>query len=335
MEASARTAAVERIQDLPSVTRPGDTGYMMHVRGRTREVVREMRPLKGILVIVAGAVQSGPVQACTSFVDYSSGSAWYGMNFDWHPETEILFRIQDDIEGSRCFTMSFDTPDGPVPTVGMTADGRFSTLQVTDAPWTGPPPDSGNSYIFWPFYALVYRGADMDDISELVASDTFVQYWDPPLHVMAADATGEAMIIEVGESGNEVLERTTEPFIVMTNFMCCAWRNASPALVRGCGADRYRAAWAVLRAGGVSGPGEGLDVLRAALSTSADFPTRASMVFDPSTGTVYIAPAGRFDRAWELDIASGRLAAWPEAPAAGELTMDSAGVTVTELLSGY
>lgn len=307
----------------------------MHKRERTGKVVRDMRHWIGVLVLAAGAVPPGPAQACTSFVDYSSGSAWYGMNFDWHTDAEILFRVSTDRVGGRVFSMSFVTGDGPVPTAGMTLDGRFSTLQVTDAPWTGPSPDSGEPYIFTPFYALLFAGASMDDIAEMVLNDVFVQYDDPPLHVIAADASGEAMIIEVGESGNEVLERTTEPFMVMTNFMCSAWRGASPAIARGCGADRFRAAWAVLRAGAVTCPGEGLEVLRAALNTSGDFPTRASMVFDPSSGTVYIAPEGRFDRVWSLDVASGSLEAWPDVSAACGTTVDSSGVTLTDLLSWY
>lgn len=278
---------------------------------------------------------AGGASACTSFVDYSSGSAWYGMNFDWHPETEILFRIQTDMEGMRFFTVSFATPDGPVPTAGMTADGRFSTLQVTDAPWTGPPEDSGNAFIFWPFYALVFRGADMADIRDLVANDTFIQYEDPPLHVMAADADGEALIIEVGESGNEVLERANEPFMIMTNFMCCAWRGASPAVVQGCGADRYRRAFeALVAVEGAMSPERGMAVLEAARNGSADCPTRASMLFDAANGIVYIAPAGRFDTVWSVEIASGRMALESGDCGRTTMVMDSSGVALSELLPG-
>lgn len=277
----------------------------------------------------------GASSACTSFVDYSSGSAWYGMNFDWHPEMEILFRIQTDMEGSRSFTMSFVTADGPVPTAGMTADGRFSALQVTDAPWTGPSPDSGNAFIFWPFYALLLRGADMADIRDLVANDTFVQCEDTPLHVIVADASGDAMVIEVGESGNEVLERTTEPFMVMTNFMCCAWRDASPAVMDGCGADRYRiAVESLVAVEGAMTPERGMAVLETARNTSEDCPTRASMLFDAAKGVVYIAPAGRFDTVWSVEITSGRMALESGDCGRTTMVMDSTGVALTELLPG-
>lgn len=288
-----------------------------------------------LLPILAAAVPMTAARssACTSFVDYSSGSAWYGMNFDWYPETDILFRIRNDAEGRRSFTMSFVTFGGPVPTAGMTADGRFSALQVTDAPWTGPPQDSGNAFIFWPFHALILRGADMADIRDLVANDTFIQYDDPPLHVITADASGDAMIIEVGESGNEVLERTNEPFMVMTNFMCCAWRGASPAVIEGFGADRYRRAFESLVAiEGAMSVERGMAVLEAARSTSGDCPTRASMLFDGARGVVYISPAGRFDIVWSVDIATERMTL--ESGDCGRMTMvmDSSGVALAELL---
>ena len=83
---------------------------------------------------------AGTAGACTSFVDFSSASPWYGMNFDWHPQMEILFRIESAEDGTRVFTMSFVTEQGPVPTLGVTQGGRFCNMQVTDAPWTGPEP---------------------------------------------------------------------------------------------------------------------------------------------------------------------------------------------------
>lgn len=278
----------------------------------------------------------GASSACSSFADFSAGSAWFGTNFDCHPESEMLFKIETNTVGARVFTMSLVTGDGPVrAAAGMTADGRFSALHAIDAPWTGPSPDSGNAFIFWPFLALLLRGADMDDIRDLVANDTFVQCEDTPLHVIVADASGDAMVIEVGESGNEVLERTTEPCIVMTEFPRCSWRNASPSELDGCGADSSRMVLeALLEVGGVTDPKQGMAVLEAARSTRADRPTRASVLFDARGGAVYIAPLGRYDTIWRVEIESGMMTLERGCCGRTRMILDSSEVRLSDLMPG-
>lgn len=299
--------------------------------------LRYLGALSGTAFALAAALAStGRSEACTSFVEYSSGGAWYGMNFDWYPDQEILFRIETDMEGGRVFTMSFVAGGDTSSTVGMTADGRFSTLQVTDAEWTGPDPDGGAPVIFWPFYALIYRGATMDDVAEMVVNDTYAQFDDPPLHVMTADASGRAMIVEVGGEGNDVLERGDRPFMAMTNFHSSAWAGRNPALIEGCGADRYRSALYMLKDSlGRMSPDVGMAVLEAAENDSADFPTRASMVFDANRSRVYIAVCGDFERIWALDIESGLFGTWRGDDDRGSLLVDSIGITASRLASGY
>lgn len=294
-----------------------------------------MKPTIISVITVSLSVICGQASACTSFVDYSGGSAWYGMNFDWYPDQDILFRIERSMDGAYVFTMSFVTGGGPVPTVGMTADGRFSTMQVTDAPWTGPDADEGPVFIYWPFYALLYRGATMDDIADMVQVDTYTQYDDPPLHVITADPAGRAMIIEVGEHGNDLTERSSEPFMVMTNFHSNAWAGVDAGRIEGCGADRYRLALASLKAHeGTGQPAAGFAALGAALNPSTDFPTRASMVFDAAGSRVYLAVYGNLERIWSLDIGTGRLDTWPVA-SGRPVTVDTTGVTASDLVSGY
>ncbi|MDM7992876.1 MAG: hypothetical protein QUS11_06135 [Candidatus Fermentibacter sp.] len=297
---------------------------------------RRMNP-RGIgipLVLAAVLVPACTPEACTSFVEYASGGAWYGMNFDWYPDQEILFRIETDMEGGRVFTMAFIDAGDTLSTAGMTADGRFSTLQVTDAEWTGPDPDEGTPMIYWPFYALIYRGASMDDVADMVAIDTYSQYDDPPLHVITADASGRAMIIEVGADGNDILERGGRPFMAMTNFHSCSWAGRDPALIEGCGADRYRSALRALkdRLGAMS-PEAGMAVLEAAENLSPDFPTRASMVFDATRARVYIAVSGEFEDVRVLDIATGLLESWPDG-GGDPLLIGEQGITASEILSG-
>jgi hypothetical protein len=278
---------------------------------------------------------AGTAGACTSFVDFSSASPWYGMNFDWHPQMDILFRIESAEDGTRIFTMSFVTEQGPVPTLGVTEDGRFCNMQVTDAPWTGPEPSGETPYIWTPFYAVVYGGASLADLEGMVRTVTFAQYDDPPLHVMAADPCSAAMIIEVGENGNEVLRRGDEPFLVMTNFDNTAWIGADPDSIEGDGADRYRRARAVLVANqGSLDEAVCMSVLESAASRDEHFPTRASMVFDVAHELVYIAPAGRFDEIWSVDIGTGRMAFESGGCGLSTMVLDSSGVTVSSLLDG-
>lgn len=274
------------------------------------------------------------VQACTSFVDCRGNSCWFGMNFDWHPEQEILFRIESDSEGEPVFTMSFIAGGNPVPTVGFTSDGRFSTMQVTDAPWTGPADGSDHPLIFIPFYALVYNAATVADIQEMAGETPFRQYDDPPLHVLVADAAGSASIVEVGENGNRLLDLAAGDVLVMTNFSNCAWQGADPENIQGVGADRFRAAHAALEADeGGMGPSEGMAVLEAAVNTSETFPTRASMVFDPSAGRVYLAVFGDFGNLWSLDLSTREMSPWPETDPLETFTVDSTGVSAS-FLSG-
>lgn len=277
-------------------------------------------------------VLCGAVHACTSFVDSRGGSCWFGMNFDWYPEQEILFRIENDSGGEPVFTMSFISNGNPVPTVGFTSDGRFSSMQVIDAPWTGPSEESGNPLIYIPFYALVYNRATVADIQEMAGASSFRQYDDPPLHVLVADAAGSASIIEVGENGNRLLDLAAGGTLVMTNFSNCSWQGADRGDIQGVGADRFRAAHAALGAReGVSDPSAGMAVLESAENTSESFPTRASMVFDPSAGRVYIAVAGDFGNLWSLDLMTRELLPWPEVDAGQPIAVDSTGVTATTL----
>jgi hypothetical protein len=207
-------------------------------------------------------------------------------------------------------------------------------MQVVDSPWTGPSDDLEAPFIFVPFYALTYNSATPDELAGMAAAADFRQYPDPPLHLIAADTSGKVIILEVGETGNMVLDLSASPSAVMTNFSNCAWAGARPDSIRGAGADRYRAALAEMaRLGGVDCPGDGMAVLRAAENTSDGFPTRASMVFDPERAKVYLAVAGDFDKVWCVDLGTGDLRPWSGSARGPLTTVDSAGVTASELQS--
>ena len=106
-------------------------------------------------------VLAAEVLACTSFAVYSSDRPIFGMNFDWHPDSEIIFDVSGDGDGGSVFTMSFRDGDGdPVPTVGMNDGGIFITMQVIDdASGTGEPAE-GEAMIWSPFYYGLWEADD-------------------------------------------------------------------------------------------------------------------------------------------------------------------------------
>lgn len=84
-----------------------------------------------------------------------------------------------------------------------------------------------------------------------------------------------------------VLDLAGGDVMVMTSFSNCAWQGADHGQIQAAGADRFRTAHGALAAvSGGMGPAEGMAVLEAAVNAVAAYPTRASMIFDPSAGWV-------------------------------------------------
>lgn len=241
---------------------------------------------------------------CTSFAVYSSDRPIFGMNFDWYPESEIIFDVSDDSGGASVFTMSFrDGDSDPVPTVGMNEDGIFITMQVIDDSRGTGEPGEGEAMIWSPFYYGLWEADDYGDIAQYLQRVRLVQYTEIPLHLLVADGSGNAMVVEVGEVENSIVGIGTDDYIVMTNFSNSASVGVPPEQVTGCGADRYAAA-----AGALEASASGLDpvgamkILEAALNNSEGFPTRVSMVFDPHAGRILVALDGDMERLWRIDM---------------------------------
>ena len=269
--------------------------------------------LMGIFTLMTGESS----EACTSFVSYNSDLVYYGMNFDWHPELEIYFELSTSgATGATVFTMGFqgELPT-PIRTVGMSGDGLFSSMQVFD---TGEEvstrePADGECYIYMPFYHYLWSCDSLQDVRGFLRENTLVQYPDPPLHLLLADVEGNAIIAEVGEGGNEILEIGSEGFLVMTNFPNQWFRDVGYDEVSGCGARRYIITWEnMLERSASLSPSTGLGVLEDALNRSPGFPTRASMLFVPENGEVYVAIDSDLDHVWRFDLEDGIAEPWSE-----------------------
>lgn len=257
-----------------------------------------------MLLLLLPALAAQKAAACTSFAWFGSGRPLYGMNFDWYPDSEIVFDVVSGEDGRRVFTMSYilDGAD-PVPTVGMNSLGFFAAMQVIDTEAGSGGPEEREEMIWMPFYLGLWHFDRFSEMESYLDSIRLVQYDEIPLHLMLADARGEAVLVEPGEDGNRIVSLGDAPFIVMTNFSSYLSSGLEHTEVSGTGADRYMAAWEVLDScSGNLDPEAALEVLKAALNRSEEFPTRASMVFDPVGSTVFIALEGDLERIWKVSL---------------------------------
>lgn len=242
---------------------------------------------------------------CSSFAWFGEGGPLYGMNFDWYPDLEIIFSVSYGPDGGDVFTMAYQQGDAdPIQVVGMTGQGLFATMQVVDTDVGTGTLDDGEAMVWMPFVLAMWQADDLDDIEAYMDTVKLVQYSEIPLHLLVADSDGRAIVVEVGEEGNRLFPLDDgEPFMAMTNFSHAANDGLGWVDISGCGADRYRTVCSGLADRGGSLDVDGaMAVLEAALNKSEDFPTRASMAFDPTEQMVYIALEGDMQRIWSISL---------------------------------
>jgi hypothetical protein len=272
--------------------------------------------LSAALFLLTASMLSKSAEACSSFACFDSDRPLYGMNFDWYPDAEILFNVETGEDGRRVFTMSYILEGSdPIPTVGMNSLGFFATMQVIDTDiGTGTPQDD-EVMIWMPFYQGLWHLSEFSQVEAYLDSLKLVQYSEIPLHLMLADDQGSAMLVEVGEESNRIVELGSDPFIVMTNFSCFESINLEYTEVTGTGAARYVAAWEALETNAECLDVDGaMDVLHAALNHSDGFPTRVSMVFDPYDNSVYVALDGNLDKVWKITLEEGVVSSYRGLP---------------------
>ena len=272
--------------------------------------------------------------ACTSFVWYGPETALYGMNFDWLLDSSVIFNLSEGSNGSTVFTMSFSGmgPD-PVATVGMNSLGVFSSMQVVNDDRGVREPGEGEAVIWMPFYYGLWEAGGYNDIIEFVKHVNLVQNSEVNIHLMVASPDGEAAIVEVGDRGNSVLDIEGEDRLVMTNFRNSSYAGVSPDSISGGGAGRYRLASAALDSiGGSLDENGALGVLQAALNHSENYPTRASMVFNPEEGEVLIALDGDMGTVWKLSMETGLIQGYRGLPEGLSYEIPEEGISGEDLL---
>jgi hypothetical protein len=286
-----------------------------------------------LFLFVFASVFAGEAPGCTSFSWFGDGGPLYGMNFDWDTDSEISFALSQGDNGSTVFAMSFrDGDSDPVPIVGMNSFGVFSSMQVIDETVGIHEPGPDERMVWAPFYYGLWEAAGYEEISRFVKSVPLVQYEEIPLHLHIASPTGSAMTVEVGEQGNRVVEMGDDDFLVMTNFSNSSFAGTDPEDVTGGGADRYLTVYEMLSGASSLDVMGAFCALKATLNSGSDIATRASMVFDPVAGEVYIALDGEMKTIWKVTLETSMVEGVFGLPEGLSYPLPEEGITSEELV---
>jgi hypothetical protein len=130
------------------------------------------------------------------------------------------------------------------------------------------------------------------------------------LHSMFADKYGDALVVEAGHEGNNIVNKK-DKFFIMTNFPISDFVNVAFQEVEGVGSERYKAAYNYLLQNSDSFcVDSGMKLLKNVVNTIPFFPTRCSFVFDPEQALVYLSLEGDFDKIWKVSIKKSIIETW-------------------------
>jgi len=259
-----------------------------------------VKHLAAIAVVVVAALSCGAASACTSFAAYGD-TTYYGMNFDYGAEFPLRLHV-DSPEGGPVFHLAFERDGRPVRTAGMNSRGLMSAVQELYPPRPGTSAEGpGELYIWRVYFEALAHFDRAEDVATFVGTRRLIQpSAGPNLHAIVADPAGTALVVEPGEERNAITT-IDGGYIVMTNFPVCALEHSAPEEIPGVGIDRYVAARDYLEEHAESLDLEGaFEVLE---RTSWTF-TRASMVFAPESGEVYVAFDRDYDKVYRISLAS-------------------------------
>ncbi len=253
-----------------------------------------------LLVIAAALLSHGAASACTSFASYGE-ETYYGMNFDYDAGFPLRIFI-DSSDGEKIFHLAFMLENRPIRTSGMSTRGLFSAIQELYPEEPGVPSAGPDELFVWQLYMRALDEFDrVEQATDLLATKRVVQAeWGRNLHLVIADAEGGAIVVEPGEETNTITPIDGES-IVMTNFCVGDFVGSESEGIFGVGADRYVGARDYLEE-----HADSLDLEDAfeVLERTSWNRTRASMVFVPGSGEVYLAFERDFDRILRVSLES-------------------------------
>jgi len=257
-----------------------------------------VRHLATAVIAAAVVLSCGVVSACTSFASYGD-TTYYGMNFDY-AEGFPLRLLVDASGAERVFHLAFMRDGRPIRTSGMNGHGLMSATQELYPEEPGVSSTGPDDLFIWEVYFRALNGFDsVEQVTELLSTKRVVQpARGPNLHVLVADAHGGALVVEPGRETNMVTP-IDGGFIVMTNFCVGDLEHSEPMEIPGAGNDRYVVARDYLEEYAHSLDLEGAFEV---LERTSSYWTRASMVFVPERGEVYVAFERDFDRIVRISI---------------------------------
>jgi len=237
------------------------------------------------------------VSACSSFAIYAD-KTFYGMNWDYNPDVDAYFSISSEGD-TKVFTLN--ALEGFQP-VGVNTKGMFAarlTLYPEEEFYIN---EDGSDTI--DMFDLFRKALDSsEEVGQIVdyLQNKRITYSAEKFHNMIADKSGNAIIVEVGKEGNEII-RNKENFAVMTNFSNSLSKDVKYTDVSGIGSDRYYLAYDyLLKHRDKFNIENGFELLNNIVCLGT-YQTRCSMLFDPTLNEVYIAVEMNFDKIWKISL---------------------------------
>ncbi len=238
---------------------------------------------------------------CTSFAIYNREKAVYGMNFDDDIDLKLRINCNND---KNIFYFSGLIDNIYKDIAGVNSDGLFLCTQVCEYNSGFKPACSGNDCFALDIFDEVLKKSKKASQFFEILNNRIITFPINPLHpdhglhTIVADKYGDAFILEDGTDRN-IISKTNNDFIIMTNFPNGDFQETNYDKVYGCGADRYICAHEYI-VDNINnfGINEAFEVLKI---TSQDT-TFCSIVFDPLNNEAYISFKIDFEKKWKISI---------------------------------
>jgi hypothetical protein len=239
---------------------------------------------------------------CTSFAVYGQEKTIYGMNFDTD-EIDLKLKI-NSYNDKNVFIFSALMGNKYIDIAGVNSDGLFICTQAVQySPGFKSSCDENDWFAFDIFDEALKKTRKTSEFFEILNKRIISYprnplYPDLGLHTIIADKTGDAFILEEGNSTN-ILSPINNDFIIMTNFPNGDFKEADYNKVYGIGADRYICAHEYIDNNIHSfGINEAFDVL----SQTSQENTLCSIVYEPLKNEIYISFKKDLSKRWKISM---------------------------------
>jgi hypothetical protein len=285
-----------------------------------------------MLLMAAAALILGirAVHGCTGFAVYAGADRiFYGMNFDYS-DTDLIFSITGG-GNPAVFEMGFNSGGGWSYTTGMNDLGFFCSDQEQYPLVHADRGKGPNELYVWDLHRhALSKFSRVGQIPEYLSDKRLVhpQTW-ASCHVLAADESGQACIVEVGDADDVVIPMDKR-YMVMTNFRNADFPGVPVDRVTGAGADRYKTACRYIEGRFDEFDfDDGIELL----GLTAQGSTQCSMLFLPLKKEVYVMLKRNFDQIWRLSIPGGFIETYQGFGGHARMPLGSSSIRASELQS--